>query len=155
MDSYQQDIRGVMIAIANGSLLLPNASVAEVITYSPPVTYEDVPPWVLGRLVWRGWQLPMFSFSTLVGLVDSETTDGAKIAVIKALNGNPKLPFMAMLTQGFPRLTTITPDTLEMSEQAEQPNDGIQSIVTVNEEIAYIPDLDRIETLLCEAVFKE
>ena len=147
MSTYQQDIRGVMIAIANGYLLLPNASVAEVITYSQPVAYDNVPEWVLGRLVWRGWQIPLFSFSTLVGLVESENTDGAKVAVVKALNGNPKMPFISMLTQGFPRLTTITADTLETADEDEVV-DGMHSVVTVREERAYIPDLDRIEDLL-------
>ena len=30
-----------------------------------------------------------------------------RLAVLKALGGNPKLPFVAVVTQGFPRLTTL------------------------------------------------
>ena len=36
MNAPQPDIRGVLITVNQGRLLLPNASVAEVITFSDP-----------------------------------------------------------------------------------------------------------------------
>jgi len=46
----QRDIRGVLITVTQGRLLLPNASVAEVITYSEPEPVGDAPEWLLGRV---------------------------------------------------------------------------------------------------------
>ena len=39
----QRDIRGVLISVTQGRLLLPNASVAEVITYSEPEMVPLIP----------------------------------------------------------------------------------------------------------------
>jgi chemosensory pili system protein ChpC len=108
------DIRSVLIPLTGKRVLLPNATVAEVITYSTPEPVEGTPDWVMGRVVWRGWWVPVFSLPMLGGWTARETEAGAKIAVLKALGGNPDMPFMAMVTQGFPRLVTVTADSLRI-----------------------------------------
>lgn len=108
------DIRSVLIPITGERVLLPNATVAEVITYSTPDAVEGTPDWVLGRVIWRGWRVPVFSLPMLAGWAARENEAGAKIAVLKALGGNPDMPFMAMVTQGFPRLVTVTADSMDI-----------------------------------------
>lgn len=116
------DIRSVLIPITGERVLLPNATVAEVITFSTPDPVEGTPDWVLGRVVWRGWRVPVFSLPMLAGWANRENEAGAKIAVLKALGGNPDMPFMAMVTQGFPRLVTVTADSMQIIEgDAEAP----------------------------------
>ena len=67
MPDLPREIRGVMIPVTGGRVLLPNATVAEVITYSQPESVANAPKWLLGRLSWRGWRLPLFSFPMLTG----------------------------------------------------------------------------------------
>ena len=62
MSTAQRDIRGVLISVSQGRLLLPNASVAEVITFSEPEPVGNAPDWMLGQIRWRGWRLPLLSF---------------------------------------------------------------------------------------------
>lgn len=108
------DIRSVLIPLTGARVLLPNATVAEVITYSTPDPIEGAPDWIMGRVVWRGWWVPVFSLPMLGGWARRENEAGAKIAVLKALGGNPDMPFLAMVTQGFPRLVTVTADSLQV-----------------------------------------
>jgi len=49
-DSNNREIRGLMIPVTGTKVLLPNATVAEVITYSVPEKIAGAPPWLLGRL---------------------------------------------------------------------------------------------------------
>ena len=72
-DITSREIRGLMIPVTGTRVLLPNATVAEVITYSVPEKIADAPAWLLGRLSWRGWRLPLFSFSMLTGRAAQET----------------------------------------------------------------------------------
>jgi chemosensory pili system protein ChpC len=147
-----REIRGVMIPVTGGRVLLPNATVAEVITYSTPEKIPNAPDWLLGRLSWRGWRLPLFSFSMLSGAVKEESLSNAKVAVLKALGGNAKMPFLAMLAQGFPRLTTVTPDLLiPTGDESEHPP-GVHAQVLVRDDQAVIPDLGHIEHLVAEAM---
>ncbi len=152
MAESSHEIRGVMIPVTAGRVLLPNATVAEVITYSVPEKVPDAPEWLLGRLAWRGWRLPLFSFPMLIGSATTENYSNAKVAVLKALGGNARLPFIAMLAQGFPRLTTITPDLLIPCGDESNYPPGVKAQVTVREDEAAIPDLGTIETLVAEAI---
>jgi len=151
MDS-PREIRGVMIPVTNGRVLLPNATVAEVITYSNPERIPNAPEWLLGRQSWRGWRLPLFSFSILTGLAHEEGYLGARVAVLKALGGHAKMPFIAMLTQGFPRLTTITPDLLIPTGDEGHPPTGVRNQVLVRDDNAMIPDLNVIEGMMAQAL---
>ncbi|HQZ30617.1 MAG TPA: chemotaxis protein CheW [Arenimonas sp.] len=148
----QRDIRGVLITVTNGRLLLPNANVAEVITFSEPEAVENAPEWLLGRVRWRGWRLPLISFSRMAGWSQEDGHLGAKVAVLKALGGNPKLPFFAVLSQGFPRLVTVNATTLVQSHDMKELPLGVHSRVTLNDDPASVPDLMSLELLIQKAM---
>ncbi len=151
MNAPQRDIRGVLINVNQGRLLLPNASVAEVITFSDPEPVENSPSWMLGQIRWRGWRLPLLSFSRFAGWSDEEGQIGAKVVVLKALGGNPKLPYFAVLSQGFPRLVTVAASVLQQTSSGEQAA-GIHSTVRLNDDDASVPDLLGLESLIQKAL---
>ena len=147
-----REIRGVMVPVTDGRLLLPNATVAEVISYVKPEPIANAPHWLLGRLAWRGWRLPLFSFPMLTGQLDDESRTNARVAVLKALGGNAAMPFLALLAQGFPRLTTITQELLIPSADEHQHPVGVRAEVLVRDDRAIIPELDAIEGLVAKAL---
>jgi chemosensory pili system protein ChpC len=147
-----REIRGVLIPITNGRVLLPNATVAEVITLANVEKIPNAPEWILGRLSWRGWRLPLFSFAILSGLTHEEGSTGARVAVLKAIGGHAKMPFIAMLTQGFPRLTTVSSELLIPTGDEHRHPHGVRAQVLVRDDQAVIPDLNQIETLMAEAL---
>lgn len=148
----QRDIRGVMISVGEGRLLLPNASVAEVITYSEPEPVENAPDWLLGRVRWRGWRLPLLSFSRFAGWSKEEGQLGAKVAVLKALGGNQKLPFFAVLSLGFPRLVTVPRSALQETHDIKELPLGIHSKVVLNDDAAVVPDMLTLELMIEKAL---
>lgn len=152
MAELPREIRGVMIPVTGGRVLLPNATVAEVITYVQPDPIENAPDWLLGRLAWRGWHLPLFSFAILSGQASEENYNNTRVAVLKALGGDAKLPFLALLVQGFPRLTTITPDLLIPADDDVEHVTGVRASVLVRDDHAVIPDLGAIEQLVARAI---
>ena len=147
------DIRGVLITVTGGRLLLPNASVAEVITYSDPDPVAGAPSWLLGRSRWRGWALPILSFARLAGWASVEAELGAKVAVLKAIGGNPAMPYFAVLTQGFPRLVTISSTSLQQTsgDRAALPP-GVHARVLFNDDEAVVPDLLAVEGRLVDVL---
>ena len=152
MNARQNDIRGVLIGVTGARLLLPNASVAEVITYSEPEAGENAPEWLLGRVRWRGWRLPLLSFSRLAGWSEEDGHLGAKVAVLKALGNNPKLPFFAVLSTGFPRLVTVSREALVEQHDIKELPLGVHSRVMLNDDGAVVPDLLSVELLIQKAM---
>jgi chemosensory pili system protein ChpC len=143
------DVRGVLIQIAGSQLLLPNAATVEVMSYADPEPIEHAPDWLLGQIRWRGWRLPLVSFARIAGTHTEGAAIGTKMIVIKALGGDPKLPYFALVAQGFPRLVTISSDNLITdSEHLETLPDGIRLRVMFNDDLALVPDLDAAERMI-------
>jgi chemosensory pili system protein ChpC len=154
MSSLQNDIRGVLVAVGGGRLLLPNANVAEVISYSEPERLEGAPEWLLGAARWRGWRLPILSFPQLVGWPAEGAKLGAKVVVLKALGGNARLPYFAVVSMGFPRLVSVSRERLTVVEDIREQPLGVQARVQLGEDVAVIPDLMTLELLIDEALSK-
>ena len=147
-DLLPREIRCVLVPVGNLRLLLPNATVAEVITQSRPEPVANAPQWLLGRIAWRGWRVPLVSFAQLAGAEEGDAALSVRVAVLKALGGDPKLPFIAMLTQGFPRLTTLNAELIIPTHDGSALPPGVRAQVLVRDDVAVIPDLEWIETEL-------
>ena len=152
MSDSSNIIRGVLIQVADARLLLPNATIAEVLSYADPEPVADAPDWLLGRIRWRGWQLPLVAFSRFTGIADERGGLGSKVIVLKALGGDAKHPFFALLTQGFPRLVTVTEAALASDSDDAAVPEGVLARVRLNEDDALLPDLVALEERIGEAL---
>jgi chemosensory pili system protein ChpC len=151
MNDIPRDIRGLLITVVGGRVLLPNANVSEIITAATPEPVADAPPWLLGRVRWRGWRVPLVSFSLLSGISDRDGALNAKVTVLKGLSGQPRMPYIALLCLGFPRLTTVSPDMLVPNGEGEGMT-GVRMGVLVRDDPAWIPDLPAIEAMAARAL---
>lgn len=154
MTQMLEDIRSVVITVTNGRIVLPNAALAEVVTIAQPDPYPEQPAWVYGRIRWRGWQIPLVSFSMYAGLSHEEGQIGARVAVLKTVSGIARLPYLGLLTQGFPRLTQISTDALTPDSYTGIPQPGVQLPIRLRDEPALIPNLASLEQALTRSVLK-
>lgn len=146
------DIRGVLIQVSGARLLMPNAAIAEVLSYADPEPIEGAPDWLLGNVRWRGWQLPLVAFSRLSGIAEEKPGLGNKMIVLKAFGGQGQVPFFAVLTQGFPRLVTVSREGLVPVESDEALPTGVLGRVLLKDDPALLPDVGRLEAMLNEAL---
>ncbi|HHW4678733.1 MAG TPA: chemotaxis protein CheW [Xylella sp.] len=144
----QDEIRGILIQTGSERLLLPNAVVAEVMSRVSVETLADVPPWLIGRIVWYGWKVPLLSFARFIGLDEEVSTDSNKVILMKALGCHTDLPYFAMLTCSFPQLISVSRDSLLADASDEVLPDGVNMRVLLNDTQALLPNLDRIESVL-------
>ncbi|RUL73947.1 chemotaxis protein CheW [Dyella choica] len=145
-----REIRCVLVPVGNLRLLLPNATVAEVITFAAPEPVAGAPEWLLGRIAWRGWRVPLVSFTKLAGAEEGDAELSVRVAVLKALGDNPDVPFVAVVTQGFPRLTTLNAELIIPTHDGKPLPHGVKAHVLVRDDIAVIPDLEGIELEVTE-----
>ena len=133
------------IPLENEVALLPNAAVAEVISYTPLESAHDAPDWFLGHINWRDRRVPIISLEIASGRTASKS-EGGRIAVLNTLNSNPKVPYIAVKLQGIPSLTLLRPGSLEWEQTDERPS--VIGSVYVDSELAMIPDIDALEQRL-------
>ncbi|WP_024891326.1 chemotaxis protein CheW [Luteimonas huabeiensis] len=147
------EIRGVLIQIAQARLLLPNATISEVLSYADPEPVDGAPDWLLGRIAWRGWSLPLVAFARMAGLAADERGGlGSKVAVMKNLRAGDRLPYIALLTQGFPRLVNVSARTLEADDGDGALPPAVSARVRIRDDAALVPDLDAVAARVDEAL---
>ncbi|WP_040153510.1 chemotaxis protein CheW, partial [Xanthomonas citri] len=112
----------------------------------------DMPRWVVGRIDWYGWKVPLLSFARLSGMGEEPTAVNNKVIVLKALGGNPALPYFALLTASFPQLISVPRDGLLADASEDALPDGVHMRVLLGEQSALLPNLDAIEAQVGQAL---
>lgn len=142
-------IHCLMIPVSDEILLLPNASIAEVIGYQEPEKDQDTKDWLLGRINWRDYRVPVVSYELAVGGgSNARDRKGSRIAILNTLNGNSKLPYIGLLTQGIPHLQVVQEKNIIPNTQGGSKSRFVKEYVLVNGEPAAIPDVDELEKRL-------
>lgn len=149
------EIRSVLIPLNASRLLLPNAVVAEVMNFQRPVSSENTPDWYLGVLAWRGTSLPVVSIEGLMGGAVVEPGYRGRTIVTNTLNGNKTIPHIGLVSKAIPSLVRVNEENITPSEMKGDLGGLIMESVTVNEELALIPDLDELERRVLEVVSQQ
>jgi len=108
----------------------------------------DAPSWLLGQLVWHGWQVPLVSFARLSGLGTETLSANNKVVVLKSLAGNAERPYLALLTQSFPQLIAVPRDGLLADASEENLPATVHMRVLLGEHTALLPNLDALDHAL-------
>lgn len=141
------EVRGVVLQCAGEKVLLPNATVAEVMSrvqLQPAVA--DAPAWIAGSLSWQGFDVPVVAFGRFAGLGNDVVVGQLKVVVLKALAGQAHLPYYALLTESFPQLIAVPRDGLLADASEEVVPEGVHMRVLLGEQTALLPDLDAVES---------
>lgn len=140
-------LTGLLVPLADRTLLLPNVAVAELIPYRAPQVSVGMPAWFLGQIAWRDLRLPLLSFEAASD-GQAQIGAGARVAVINALGGRPKVKFIALLVQGIPRSLKVGADLL----RADVPLAPLElDAVSIGDDVLKIPDLIGLEQKLADA----
>lgn len=134
----------LLIPLYEETMLLPNAAVAEVISYTEPEAIPDAPDWLLGWLSWRDRKVPLISFEVASGRPVPADLEGNRIAVLNTLNSNPRVPYIAVLIQNLPKLLLVQPDAITPRDDAE-PRQSVVGQFLANSEPVLVPDIDDLE----------
>jgi len=134
-------------------LLLPTSTMAEVIDFSPPEPMDATPPWLLGQVEWESRQVPIFSFSALINGTDvGEVPAKSKIMILKSLSDSARVPYLGLLLGDLPQPVIVKENKL-VETGDEKKALGVYSRITIDENEAIIPDLDRVTHLVTHATF--
>ena len=135
-----------MIGVTGARVLLPNATVAEVMSrVQLQPAAEGAPAWLAGTLAWQGFDVPVVAFGRFTGLGSDLLVGQLKVVVLKALGGQVHLPYYALLTESFPQLIAVPRDGLLADASEEIVPVGVHMRVLLGEQTALLPDLDAVE----------
>jgi len=143
-----------VVPLQKSNILIPNATVAEIIPYEPLQRVQDTADWFLGFLAWRGVQVPVVSFEMLTierASFSLVSVSSASLVVIRAPRMTGDVQYIALVSQALPRLVRIKPE--ELTESGEKVELTELMKVRYGDEVLAIPNLDYIESEVCRVVF--
>ena len=139
-------VHSLLLPLNKEIMLLPNASVAEVVAYSEPEALNDAPEWLLGIMSWRERRIPLISFESISDGEAGTVHEHCRIAVLNTLNGNADVPYIAIIMQGLPSLQVVRPSSIQFTDKPTTPRQSIKAYVNLNGVAAIIPDIDDLES---------
>ncbi len=137
----------LLIPLKDKQLLLPNVSVAEIIPFSHLLTTASSVDWILGRIDWRGVTVPVVCYEMLNRQNAPAPNPNARFAIINGVGNHRKMPFYALLIQGIPKLVHVQENDIQ-DVDAMNMGEYDARAVTLLQEPAMIPDLDKVEGVL-------
>jgi chemosensory pili system protein ChpC len=151
MEAPVTELYSLLVPLAHERLIVPRASVAEVIAYQAPDEMQGAPPWYLGTIGWNGRNVPVASFEGACGQAIPSAGGRTRIVVFYCLGDKLQSGFFGLLTQGFPQLVRVNPDVLKSdSTRTFGERSPVICQVRMINETPLVPDLERLEEMLAE-----
>ncbi len=146
-------LRCLLLPVQDKTLILPYAAITEVIEFSEPTPIPNAPAWLLGKIDWRGLQIPLMSLDGMINELksgnksDTKTSftfkkeQNTRIAIFNRIKQYP-FDFLGVVLQGIPRMSRVRKPDLKDQNKAEIP-----FIISANlrDTVVHIPDLGLIE----------
>ena len=151
MEALATELYSLLVPLLDERLIVPRASVAEVIGYQAPVEMAGAPPWYLGTVSWNGRSVPVASFEGACGHTIPATGGRTRIVVFYCVGDKLPVGFFGILTQGFPQLVRVNPDVLkpDLTRTFAERMPVLCQVRMINE-TPLIPDLERLEEMISE-----
>jgi chemosensory pili system protein ChpC len=144
-----QEVASLLIPLHGHTILLPNVTVAEIVPVSQVQLVNDAPLWYIGNCEWRELTVPVLSLETLNGEGKPGINARARFAVLNTTGMHNDLPFIAILTQGLPRLARVNEDEISQLTDAENRPYDLMHVSWAGEQTV-IPNIAAIEQTFLE-----
>ena len=148
-----QLIKSIILTLKNELVVVPNASVAEIISVQDVQEIENSPQWLLGKARWRGVVLPVVSYEAAGGDSAQAVNINTQVAVMYSANESDdnKYPYIGLAMHGVPHVSTFSRDQIKTDENASADHPMVAQKVRINGAAAGILDIYAIEEMLHQA----
>jgi len=149
-------VKSLLLPMKTSSVIVPNTSIAEIVSVEHVLPVNDAPTWMLGYLSWRRRSVPLLSFDAVQQGEPDFLTTRSKIAVLYSISDDGTFPYMALLMQRAPKVMNIAESDIKQAG-ADQ-NSGNIKLVLQNV-VVNTPDgevaADILDLKAVEATFKQ
>jgi len=138
----------MLIPLRKNLLLLPNTTVAEIVSLPTIKPADHSPDFWAGLSTWRSRQIPVIDFESLFDNNTANAHDASRLCVLNSINTATNLNFYGLLCYGSPQLITLNESILEAVDGPVQ--NFIHNYINIANTAAIIPNLDIIEAAIIQ-----
>jgi len=138
-------LHALEVPLEGMTLLVPSASVAEVVNPSNLTAVPFSEPWLLGVVGWRTLAVPVVSFEALLGAPAPASHAGGKILIFYPMSGRKDWEFYGVLATAEPRPQALDGSQPAVSEGELPDSSYIASGLKIANQSMLIPDLQALQ----------
>ncbi|MDH5358359.1 MAG: chemotaxis protein CheW [Gammaproteobacteria bacterium] len=139
----------MLIPLQQHYLLLPNATIAEVIPMPRLDSINSKPDYWVGQYNWNSSLLPVINLESLVEGTPSDSAEANKLCILHGINTTANVNAYAFPCCGSPQLIHLTESALKLAPE-NQNTQFLHCQIQIGNKIAYIPNLDTIEATISQ-----
>ena len=147
-------IKCVILTLRKENVIIPNALVAEIISVKEVVEDENMPRWFLGKMNWRGEDVPLLSFEAAGGEDIQKVNLNTQAVVLYAVGNDGAVkesPYLGLVMSGVPHVSNFSRDQVIKDDDEEaEGHPMIAQKVRINGASVSILDVDAMVDMMSE-----
>jgi len=146
-----QIIKCVILTLRKENVIVPNALVAEIISVKDLEESEDLPQWLLGRMNWRGAEVPLLSFEAAGGEKVAKVNLNTQAVVLYSVGKSGEeveVPYLGLVMSGVPHVSHFTREQVKSDSEALENHPMIAQKVRINGASVSILDVDAMASMV-------
>jgi chemosensory pili system protein ChpC len=147
MSASNEELKCILLTLQSENVIVPNASIAEIIPSRDVIEVENSPEWMLGKMNWRGVDVPLIAFESASG-GRSKVTASTQIAVMYGLNKDSEYPYIGLAISGVPHVSYFKREQIVADEMADNTHPMVAQKIRVNGAAASILDIEAMEEMV-------
>lgn len=142
-------VSALLVPWADAALLLPNASVLEVLR-QPEVSLQagSDEGAVSGQFRWRNRMLPLFDLTRLCDRKDNSKAGKRRVLVCQGYSQKPSQQYIGIEASGIPRMIVLDEDAFKALEGNMLGDVPLVAVIELQGQPAYIPDLEQLAQMV-------
>jgi len=150
-----QVIKCMILTLRSENVILPAASVAEMVSAQGAKKVPNMPYWYVGKMRWHGVDVPLVSFEAAGGGEAKTVNQNTQIAMIyTASSDETRYPYIGLVISGVPHVTQfsrnqIVTDPDSLLEIHDHPM--VAQKTRINGAAVSILNIDSIEAMIKDA----
>ena len=153
MPAYPKEVKCTILTLRSENVMVPNAAIAEIISAKDALPVENSPDWYLGRMQWRGADIPLVSYEAAGGKDAKKVTLNTQVAVLYSSNNTIRHPYVGLVISGVPHVSVIKSNQINTDPSFtvdENPHPMVAQKTRINGAAVSILDTGAIEKMIAE-----
>ena len=153
MSDDTQKIKCVILTLRKENVIVPNALVAEIISVKDIEESENTEDWYLGKMNWRGAEVPLLSFEAAGGVDVNKVNLNTQAVVLYAVGKDGRAndyPYLGLVMSGVPHVSHFTRDQIKQDDEATGDHPMVAQKVRINGASVSILDVDAMVEMVAE-----
>jgi len=151
MTNNEQTIKCVILTMRRENVILPSENIAEIISVKDVSATQNESDWYLGKMSWRGMDVPLVSFEAAAGEDVSTVnlnTQAVVVHVDSEESSDDDEKFLGLVMSGVPHVTHVSREQIVTDEFATQEHPMVAQRVRINGARVSILDIDAMASMV-------